>query len=67
MTAFNIYSAGFDPQYVEDPMAFKPDRWSRDSASQLDSFLNLGFGVGPRACYGTVQYAHKPWYSILVA
>ena len=35
----------------EDPMAFLPDRWNRDS-KKIHPFASLPFGFGPRACYG---------------
>ena len=35
----------------EDPMAFVPDRWNRDS-EKIHPFATLPFGFGPRACYG---------------
>lgn len=40
------------PQYVKDPLNFKPERWLRDSEhyENIHPFLSLPFGFGPRAC-----------------
>eukprot|EP00731_Ephydatia_muelleri_P017870 Em0010g968a len=51
---YSTYSACRDPKYVEDPTSFKPERWARDSPTdeELNAFLSLPFGFGPRSCYG---------------
>ncbi|CAK1604156.1 unnamed protein product [Parnassius mnemosyne] len=40
------------PQYVRDPMLFKPERWIRGSShyENIHPFLSLPFGFGPRSC-----------------
>ncbi|XP_072940488.1 cytochrome P450 302a1, mitochondrial [Epargyreus clarus] len=40
------------PQYVKDPLRFKPERWIRGSAEYeiIHPFLSLPFGFGPRSC-----------------
>lgn len=40
------------PQYVRDPLKFKPERWLRgsDSYENIHPFLSLPFGFGPRSC-----------------
>ncbi|KAL0840422.1 hypothetical protein ABMA28_015678 [Loxostege sticticalis] len=40
------------PQYVRDPMVFKPERWIRGSSGyeNIHPFLSLPFGFGPRSC-----------------
>ncbi|CAH0727776.1 unnamed protein product, partial [Brenthis ino] len=40
------------PQYVKDPLQFKPERWIRDSEhyENIHPFLSLPFGFGPRSC-----------------
>ena len=40
------------PQYVKDPLHFKPERWIRGSEhyENIHPFLSLPFGFGPRAC-----------------
>ena len=38
---------------MEEPLVFKPERWSRDgSTPKLDPFISVPFGFGPRSCYG---------------
>ena len=49
---YNMTHAGMNPKYVEDPQAFKPERWDRERETRLDPFLSVPFGVGPRSCYG---------------
>eukprot|EP00731_Ephydatia_muelleri_P017848 Em0010g946a len=51
---YSSYTACRDPKYVEDPTSFKPERWARDSPTneELDAFISLPFGFGPRSCYG---------------
>ncbi|KAJ2946948.1 hypothetical protein O0L34_g16295 [Tuta absoluta] len=40
------------PQYVREPLQFKPERWLRGSPDHenLHPFLSLPFGFGPRSC-----------------
>ncbi|XP_046960949.1 cytochrome P450 302a1, mitochondrial [Vanessa cardui] len=40
------------PQYVRDPLRFKPERWIRNSDhyENIHPFLSLPFGFGPRSC-----------------
>ncbi|XP_039748636.1 cytochrome P450 302a1, mitochondrial isoform X1 [Pararge aegeria] len=40
------------PQYVNDPLRFKPERWIRDSEQfeNIHPYLSLPFGFGPRSC-----------------
>ena len=41
-----------DPRYFEDPLAFRPERWSGDLRRQLPRFAYFPFGGGPRVCIG---------------
>ena len=41
-----------DPRWFDDPLAFKPERWSDDLARRLPRFAFLPFGGGPRICIG---------------
>lgn len=48
----STYTASLNPKYVEDPHSFKPERWAKDSTEDIDGFVSLPFGFGPRSCYG---------------
>ena len=52
------YTVCRDPKYVEDPTSFKPERWARDTPTneELNAFLSLPFGFGPRSCYGNKSH-----------
>ena len=40
-------------QFFENPQTFNPDRWMPGSlATEIDNFLVLPFGYGPRGCIG---------------
>ena len=54
----NIYSTGLNAQHFEDPLTFKPERWSRDESYELNPFSSLPFGFGPRSCYGEFRKDH---------
>lgn len=41
-----------NPDYYEDPLAFKPERWSGDLRRTLPRFAYFPFGGGPRICIG---------------
>ncbi|XP_064292088.1 cytochrome P450 302a1, mitochondrial isoform X2 [Plodia interpunctella] len=40
------------PQFVNDPLTFKPERWIRGTQDHenIHPFLSLPFGFGPRSC-----------------
>ena len=55
MIQLSTYSIGRSEKYFKDPLAFRPDRWLRetqgdDAASR--EFFKLPFGFGPRMCIG---------------
>jgi cytochrome P450 len=41
-----------NPDYYDDPLAFKPERWTGDLRKRLPRFGYLPFGGGPRICIG---------------
>ncbi|MFS0558302.1 cytochrome P450 [Brevibacillus centrosporus] len=45
-----------DPQYFEDPLTFKPERWDDNEEKHLPKYAYFPFGGGPRVCIGN-QFA----------
>ncbi len=41
-----------DEQFFDEPLAFRPERWTPDFQKNLDQFAWFPFGVGPRVCIG---------------
>ncbi|WP_435359005.1 cytochrome P450 [Haloarchaeobius sp. DFWS5] len=41
-----------DPEYYDDPMAFRPDRWTDAFEKALPRYAYFPFGGGPRRCIG---------------
>jgi len=41
-----------DPEYYDDPLAFRPERWTDDFEQELPAFAYFPFGGGPRRCIG---------------
>ncbi|WP_439026845.1 cytochrome P450 [Haloarchaeobius sp. DT45] len=41
-----------DPEHYDDPMAFRPDRWTDDFEDELPRYAYFPFGGGPRRCIG---------------
>jgi cytochrome P450 len=48
----NQWSIARDPRWYENPLAFDPDRWSRDHSARVPAFAYFPFGGGARACLG---------------
>ncbi|XP_071958319.1 1,25-dihydroxyvitamin D(3) 24-hydroxylase, mitochondrial-like [Antedon mediterranea] len=44
--------AGSMEEYIDEPKEFRPERWLKESAEQIDPHLLLPFGHGPRMCIG---------------
>ncbi|XP_045534237.1 cytochrome P450 302a1, mitochondrial [Papilio machaon] len=55
------------PQYVKEPLVFKPERWIRGSSQyeNIHPFLSLPFGFGPRSCIAR-RIAEQNIYIILI-
>ncbi len=41
-----------DPRFFEDPLAYRPDRWSDGLAKKIPRYAYFPFGGGPRICIG---------------
>lgn len=41
-----------DPRWFDDPLEFRPDRWTPDFKESLPRFAYYPFGGGPRLCIG---------------
>ena len=41
-----------DPRWYEDPLEFRPERWTDEFRSQLPRFAYFPFGGGPHQCIG---------------
>ena len=41
-----------DPRFYDDPLAFKPERWTADFIERLPKYAYFPFGGGPRVCIG---------------
>jgi cytochrome P450 len=41
-----------DPRFFEDPLAFRPERWTEDFEARLPKLAYFPFGGGPRICIG---------------
>lgn len=42
-----------DPRYFDQPLEFRPERWTDDFRRDLPKFAYFPFGGGPRICIGT--------------
>jgi cytochrome P450 len=41
-----------DPRFYDDPLEFKPERWTDEFNGRLPKYAYFPFGAGPRACIG---------------
>ncbi len=47
-----VYVLHRDPEYWENPLAFKPERFHPDTMKSVHKYAYLPFGGGPRLCIG---------------
>jgi cytochrome P450 len=41
-----------DARFFDEPLRFKPERWTAEFESQLPKYAYFPFGAGPRVCIG---------------
>ena len=41
-----------DPRFYDEPLAFRPERWTEDFVERLPKYAYFPFGGGPRVCIG---------------
>lgn len=47
-----VYYIHRDPRHWDDPLAFKPERFSKENSKGRHKFVYFPFGGGPRLCIG---------------
>lgn len=50
--SINQWSVHRDPRFYDDPMAFRPDRWTDEMRADLPRLAYFPFSAGPRRCVG---------------
>jgi cytochrome P450 len=48
----SVISVHRDERYYDDPLEFRPDRWTDEFEEQLDDYAFIPFGGGRRTCIG---------------
>ncbi|MFB6136709.1 MAG: cytochrome P450 [Halobacteriaceae archaeon] len=50
--SMNQWTVHRDPRFYDDPMAFRPDRWTEEFERSLPRLAYFPFSAGPRRCVG---------------
>ncbi|WP_123534152.1 cytochrome P450 [Halosimplex salinum] len=50
--SINQWTVHRDPEYYDDPMAFRPERWTAEMEAELPPLAYFPFSAGPRRCVG---------------
>lgn len=48
----DMYGLAHDPKLFEDPMIFRPDRFSKENYERVPKFSYIPFSAGPHICIG---------------